>query len=133
MLNANHPLLKLNPVIQFIIVLTIVCITIALAKLHLFANANDWNIICFGLLFFVFINAILGIFQNQVLKYIGLSIVSYILLLAIFLFMGKFQWIDSIRKSSTPQLIIIISALFYMVLTVVTQIIRVLYIQTQKI
>lgn len=133
MLNANHPLLRVNPVIQSIIVLTIVCITIALAKIHLFANANDWNIVCFGMLFYVFINAILGIFQNQVLKYIGLSILCYVLLVTIFLFMGKFHWIDSIKKSTTPQLILMISAMFYMVLTVVTQIVRILYIQTQNI
>lgn len=133
MLNANHPLLKVNPVIQFISILTIVTIAIMLSKMNIYHNSNDWNVVCFGLLFYIIINVVLGIFQNKVLLYVGLSILIYVALLFCFLFMGKFGLIDSIRTTSSHKMVILASTVFYVVLTVLSQLIRILYIQTQNI
>ncbi|MEI6310885.1 MAG: hypothetical protein WCP57_01370 [Bacteroidota bacterium] len=101
--------------------------------MNLYHNSNDWNVVCFGLLFYIIINVLLGIFQYKVLQYIGLSILIYIALLFCFLFMGKFGLIDSIRTTTSHKMVIVASTVFYLVLTVISQLIRILYTQTQNI
>jgi hypothetical protein len=133
MLNANHPLLKINPVIQFISILTIVVVAVLVSKTNLYHNSNDWNVVCFGLLFYIIINVVLGIFQYKVLQYLGLSLLVYVALIFSFLFMGKFGFIDSIRTTTSHKLVILASTVFYVVLTVISQLIRLLYTQTQKL
>lgn len=133
MLNANHPLLKVNPVIQYLAIIAIVGIAIVLANAKLYTNSNDWNVVCFGLLFYIVINVILGIFQYNAIKYVALSILCYIVLIFTFLLLGKFGAIDSIKTTSSQQLVILASTVFYVVVSVISQLLRIIYIHTQNI
>jgi hypothetical protein len=133
MLSANHPLLKVNPVIQFCIAFFIGAIGIILAKMQLLTMSNDWNAVCTAVLLYICMNAILGLFQDNPFKYIGLSILMYVVLIVVFLFLGKYNWMDSIRTTTSQQLVILASTIFYIVISVITQFIRLIYINTQHL
>jgi hypothetical protein len=57
----------------------------------------------------------------------------YVLLIVVFLFLGKYNWMDSIRTTTSQQLVILASTIFYIVISVITQFIRLIYINTQHL
>lgn len=133
MLDPKHKLLKVNPVIQFAIILTIVAAGLLLSKSSLLKIGNDWDIVCYAMLIYICMNCILGIFQLKTIPYLPLSFVVYIALLFSFLLLGKFHIIDSIKTTSSQQLVLLACTVFYIVISVVTQLIRFFYKHSQHI
>ena len=122
---------KANPIYQALVAIVLSVIGIICSKLGIFDAKNDWNIICYGLLCFVVANPILGILQSNTMRYLSYSLGCIMLYLLIFLFAGKFGLISSISDTSLNQTIIIAFLVFYIVLSVISIMMKAFYKMTQ--
>ncbi len=122
---------KVNPFYQILIAVLLSVIGIISSKIGLFDTKNDWNIVCYGLLCFVVANPILGILQSDSMKYIGLSVAGIFLFLLLFLFAGKFGCITRLSQTSLNQTIIVAFLVFYVVLSVISIMMKAFYKMTQ--
>lgn len=127
MFTDNKSFINIHPVIQFVVCLLLMLFCVIIHKISSTLLPNVWIGLCACLLFFSFCNCIIGIFQKDTIKYIFISILFFTALLFSSLLLGKMGIVESIRHQHSAQLLLVITVLFYIVITGVSQIVRLLY------
>jgi hypothetical protein len=118
---------KFNPFKQFLLAVVLGGIGLIFRQQLGGTSHNDWYAMCFGLLGFLFINPMLGIFCEKPAKYL-LSSLAF-LLLYIFLWIGisLAGLIDKLSVSVTAQSFLSAEIVFYVGFSICTQVIRQLW------
>lgn len=89
--------------------------------------ASDWYSVCLGLIAFTIMNPVVGLFQSKPLVYVGKSTAIFFLYIGFFLLLSRIGVIDKLSSNRIPQTFLMISIVFFVGITGISQLIRSIY------
>ena len=118
---------KFNPFKQFLLAVVLAAVGFIFRKQLGGTSHNDWYAMCFGLLGYLFINPMLGIFCEKPGRYIALSFAFLLLYVVLWVGLSLAGVIDKLGASVTAQSFLSAEIVFYIGFTLCTQVIRQLW------
>ncbi len=122
---------KFGPLYQVLVALIFFFVSFSIHSDWGTGIKSDWYSVCLGLIAFLIMNPVVGLFQTNpgiyLLKTIGILMVY----LGIFLMLSRFNVIDKLSANRVSQTFLMISMVFFVGITGISQLIRSIYQMTK--
>ena len=123
---------KTNPLQQGIVIMLLITLMTLVCWLFQLKSMFAWNLILSPLFLFCFYNPVIGAFQQKLLQYTGLSVLTFILLAMYIYISGNFVSDFSYRQSDELHIMTALVVLFYLLLNLLCLLFRgILYMLEQ--